>query len=298
MRVSNWFLDWLSDWVLGLALRLVLGLALRLVLGLTLRLVPELSLRLVPGTVSKLRDCRGTGQSQRTSSESSRPKMATVNSTAWQRCTGERALSLDTPSDHIVLSGSIHPARVYYIRGVVRTRIESAYTQRLHGEACTSLLQLERKLSLSVSVLKWPNQAKAGVNQDQTKTKPGQVPAIGSVYQIRVNFPKPELNQITGVMYELILWLLVQALQCTEVLTDSRLSSSAIETKAPALGSSPGVEEQNKAQSITHMLSQAITTEHPLCCSLGSAEYLEYVLRNPFNTAHTVTVSSDRPELR
>ncbi|XP_072306312.1 nephrocystin-4 [Eucyclogobius newberryi] len=60
--------------------------------------------------------------------------------------------------------------------------------------------------------------------------------------------------------------------------------------------SSPDVE-QSKAEGIAHMLSRAITTEHPLFCSLGSAEYLEYVLRNPFNTAHTVTICSDHSEL-
>uniref|UniRef100_A0AAV2M0Z1 Protein kinase domain-containing protein n=1 Tax=Knipowitschia caucasica TaxID=637954 RepID=A0AAV2M0Z1_KNICA len=60
--------------------------------------------------------------------------------------------------------------------------------------------------------------------------------------------------------------------------------------------SSPGVELR-KAEAITLMLSRAITTEHWLFCSLGSAHFLEYVLRNPFTTAHTVTISSDQPEL-
>ncbi|XP_055079137.1 nephrocystin-4-like [Periophthalmus magnuspinnatus] len=58
---------------------------------------------------------------------------------------------------------------------------------------------------------------------------------------------------------------------------------------------SPGVEQIK--ESITHMLSQAITTEYQLFCSLGSVEYLEYMLMNPFTIAHTVTISSDHPEL-
>uniref|UniRef100_A0A3B3ZMZ2 Nephrocystin 4 n=1 Tax=Periophthalmus magnuspinnatus TaxID=409849 RepID=A0A3B3ZMZ2_9GOBI len=57
----------------------------------------------------------------------------------------------------------------------------------------------------------------------------------------------------------------------------------------------PGVEQIK--ESITHMLSQAITTEYQLFCSLGSVEYLEYMLMNPFTIAHTVTISSDHPEL-
>uniref|UniRef100_A0A8C6UFG7 Nephrocystin 4 n=1 Tax=Neogobius melanostomus TaxID=47308 RepID=A0A8C6UFG7_9GOBI len=60
--------------------------------------------------------------------------------------------------------------------------------------------------------------------------------------------------------------------------------------------SGPGVE-RGKAEGITHMLSQAITQQHLLFSALGSAEYLEYVLRNPFNTAHTVTICSDHPDL-
>lgn len=46
------------------------------------------------------------------------------------------------------------------------------------------------------------------------------------------------------------------------------------------------------------MLSQAITTQHLLYASLGSAEYMEFVLKNPFNVPQTVTIHSDDPELR
>lgn len=46
------------------------------------------------------------------------------------------------------------------------------------------------------------------------------------------------------------------------------------------------------------MLSQAITTRHLLYASLGSAEYMEFVLKNPFNVPQTVTIHSDDPELR
>ncbi|TMS16244.1 Nephrocystin-4 [Larimichthys crocea] len=45
------------------------------------------------------------------------------------------------------------------------------------------------------------------------------------------------------------------------------------------------------------MLSQAITTQHLLYASLGSAEYMEFVLKNPFNVPQTVTIHSDDPEL-
>nr|XP_020468219.1 nephrocystin-4 [Monopterus albus] len=58
----------------------------------------------------------------------------------------------------------------------------------------------------------------------------------------------------------------------------------------------PG-EDGSKAESIANMLSQAITTQHLLYASLGCAEYMEFVLKNPFNVPQTVTVHSDDPEL-
>ncbi|XP_053704783.1 nephrocystin-4 isoform X2 [Synchiropus splendidus] len=54
---------------------------------------------------------------------------------------------------------------------------------------------------------------------------------------------------------------------------------------------------ENKAEVIGNMLSQAITTPHLLFASLGSAEYMEFVLRNPYNVPQTVTIHSDDPEL-
>uniref|UniRef100_UPI0037E876E4 nephrocystin-4 n=1 Tax=Semicossyphus pulcher TaxID=241346 RepID=UPI0037E876E4 len=56
-------------------------------------------------------------------------------------------------------------------------------------------------------------------------------------------------------------------------------------------------EERSKAEGIANMLSQAITTQHLLYASLGSAEYMEFVLKNPFNVPQTVTILSDDPEL-
>lgn len=57
-------------------------------------------------------------------------------------------------------------------------------------------------------------------------------------------------------------------------------------------------EERSKAEGIANMLSQAITTQHLLYPSLGTAEYMEFVLKNPFNVPQTVTIHSDDPELR
>ncbi|CAK6954991.1 nephrocystin-4 [Scomber scombrus] len=56
-------------------------------------------------------------------------------------------------------------------------------------------------------------------------------------------------------------------------------------------------EEHNKTEAISMMLSQAITTQHLLYTSLGSAEYMEFVLKNPFNVPQTITIHSDDSEL-
>ncbi|XP_051027524.1 nephrocystin-4 [Acomys russatus] len=55
--------------------------------------------------------------------------------------------------------------------------------------------------------------------------------------------------------------------------------------------------ERTKAESITSILSQAITTHHTLYVTLGTAEFFEFALKNPHNTQHTVAIEIDSPEL-
>ncbi|XP_073172343.1 nephrocystin-4 isoform X10 [Lepidochelys kempii] len=55
--------------------------------------------------------------------------------------------------------------------------------------------------------------------------------------------------------------------------------------------------ERIKAESISSMLSQAITTNYTLYATLGTAEFFEFALRNPYNVQHTVTIEIDHPEL-
>ncbi|XP_077371018.1 nephrocystin-4 isoform X2 [Festucalex cinctus] len=56
-------------------------------------------------------------------------------------------------------------------------------------------------------------------------------------------------------------------------------------------------EDSNKAECINNMLCRAITTPHQVFASLGTAEYMEFVLKNPFNSPQTVTIHSNDPEL-
>ncbi|XP_006876981.1 PREDICTED: nephrocystin-4 [Chrysochloris asiatica] len=55
--------------------------------------------------------------------------------------------------------------------------------------------------------------------------------------------------------------------------------------------------ERRKAEGIAGLLSLAITTQHTLYATLGTAEFFEFVLKNPHNTQHTVTIEIDSPEL-
>ncbi|XP_063173782.1 nephrocystin-4 [Candoia aspera] len=55
--------------------------------------------------------------------------------------------------------------------------------------------------------------------------------------------------------------------------------------------------ERIKAESITSMLCQAITTHHTIYATLGTAEFFEFALKNPYSTQHTVTIRIDNPEL-
>ncbi|XP_076860027.1 nephrocystin-4 [Brachyhypopomus gauderio] len=55
--------------------------------------------------------------------------------------------------------------------------------------------------------------------------------------------------------------------------------------------------ERCKAEGISAMLSQAITTTHTIYATLATAEFFEFVLKNPFNVPQTVTIECDDPEL-
>ncbi|XP_005404169.1 PREDICTED: nephrocystin-4 isoform X3 [Chinchilla lanigera] len=55
--------------------------------------------------------------------------------------------------------------------------------------------------------------------------------------------------------------------------------------------------ERTKAESIAGVLSLAITTQHTLHVTLGTAEFFEFALKNPHNTQHTVSIEIDNPEL-
>ena len=55
--------------------------------------------------------------------------------------------------------------------------------------------------------------------------------------------------------------------------------------------------QQNKKDGILNMLNAAITTEHTVSPSLGTTEFFEFVLRNPYNVEHTVMLDVDDPEL-
>ena len=56
--------------------------------------------------------------------------------------------------------------------------------------------------------------------------------------------------------------------------------------------------ERCKVEGITNMLSRAITTQHTMYATLGTAEFFEFVLKNPYNGQQTVTIESDDRELR
>ncbi|KAM6240978.1 nephrocystin-4 [Porphyrio hochstetteri] len=55
--------------------------------------------------------------------------------------------------------------------------------------------------------------------------------------------------------------------------------------------------EHMKGESISRMLSQAITSTHTVHAVLGTAEFFEFALKNPYSIRHTVTIEVDHPEL-
>uniref|UniRef100_A0A8C9WBA9 Nephrocystin 4 n=1 Tax=Scleropages formosus TaxID=113540 RepID=A0A8C9WBA9_SCLFO len=63
------------------------------------------------------------------------------------------------------------------------------------------------------------------------------------------------------------------------------------------LGLIEAYRERSKVESITRMLSLAITTRHRVYAALGAAEFFEFPLKNPFNVQQTVTIECEDPEL-
>ncbi|KAM6336525.1 nephrocystin-4 [Alca torda] len=55
--------------------------------------------------------------------------------------------------------------------------------------------------------------------------------------------------------------------------------------------------EHVKGESISRVLSQAITATHTVHAVLGTAEFFEFALKNPYGVQHTVTIDIDHPEL-
>uniref|UniRef100_A0A8B9RT26 Nephrocystin 4 n=1 Tax=Accipiter nisus TaxID=211598 RepID=A0A8B9RT26_9AVES len=55
--------------------------------------------------------------------------------------------------------------------------------------------------------------------------------------------------------------------------------------------------ERVKGESISRMLSQAITATRTVHAVLGTAEFFEFALKNPYSVQHTVTIEVDHPEL-
>lgn len=55
--------------------------------------------------------------------------------------------------------------------------------------------------------------------------------------------------------------------------------------------------ERTKRRCISQLLSQAITITHTVYAMLGTAEFFEFALKNPYSVQHTVTVEVDHPEL-
>ncbi|NWI68794.1 NPHP4 protein, partial [Todus mexicanus] len=55
--------------------------------------------------------------------------------------------------------------------------------------------------------------------------------------------------------------------------------------------------EHTKGESISRMLSQAITATRTVHAVLGTAEFFEFTLKNPYGVQHTVTIEIDHPDL-
>ncbi|KAM8927139.1 nephrocystin-4 [Pelodytes ibericus] len=56
--------------------------------------------------------------------------------------------------------------------------------------------------------------------------------------------------------------------------------------------------ERSKAESISSMLNQAITSHYTVYAAMGTAEYFEFELKNPYSTQYTISIDIDHADLR
>ncbi|XP_063292057.1 nephrocystin-4 [Pelobates fuscus] len=56
--------------------------------------------------------------------------------------------------------------------------------------------------------------------------------------------------------------------------------------------------ERTKAECISSMLNQAITSNYTVYATMGTAEFFEFELKNPYNIQYTVSIEIDNPDLR
>ncbi|XP_063799507.1 nephrocystin-4 isoform X2 [Pseudophryne corroboree] len=56
--------------------------------------------------------------------------------------------------------------------------------------------------------------------------------------------------------------------------------------------------ERTKAECISSMLNQAITSNYTVYATLGTAEFFEFQLKNPYNIQYTISIETDNMDLR
>ena len=124
----------------------------------------------------------------------------------------------------------------------------------------------------------------ASINQDQKRK-------LSRMEAVRKN--EADHTQVVGVSLTLVVTLTYLTL--TLVLLQTFRQEK--EERSRDLKTIELYREQTKKEGILTMLNQAITTEHSLSPCMGSTEFFEFVLHNPYNVEHTVYLDVDDHEL-
>ena len=78
----------------------------------------------------------------------------------------------------------------------------------------------------------------------------------------------------------------------------SNLSGSALLTPTFFFGFVLDCREKLRHERILSSLASNITTSHTIYPSFGTAEFFEFVLRNPYSTEQNITIHCDDSELK
>ncbi|KAM9299299.1 LOW QUALITY PROTEIN: nephrocystin-4 [Gastrophryne carolinensis] len=120
--------------------------------------------------------------------------------------------------------------------------------------------------------------------------------------EARMAYQQPSSENDASHRRKMERMMAVRQLESQENLTNRKpISSSRHEERIQHTRDLQIIEayrERTKAECISNMLNQAITSNYTVYATLATAEFFEFQLKNPYNVQHTISLEIENPDLR